>query len=192
MSFHSCSLSILLSVPDVTEEGPQLRSTVVLRNCGLFSVTPYIIMLSTLCKTFSRPHISIFFLFFPENRIWPFMQIVSVRGNLHQMSYLVFFFLGKIRKISPICKNIGLNTLKKHMFWTLLESPHWGNSNKYPKHVFYEAMKTRRPFSHINLLIKYSVQQHIHFNGNVFGNKCCPCDESLMYTMFTQIDSRNL
>ena len=27
------------------------------------------------------------------------------------------------------------------------------------------------PFLHINLLIKYSVQQQIHFNSNTFGNK---------------------
>ena len=27
----------------------------------------------------------------------------------------------------------------------------------------------------INLLIKYSVQQQFHFNGNVFGNKFCRC-----------------
>ena len=28
----------------------------------------------------------IFFLFFPENRIWHFMQIVSIGDNLHEMS----------------------------------------------------------------------------------------------------------
>ena len=33
--------------------------------------------LSTLGKIFSRRHFEIFFLFFPENRIWHFMQIVS-------------------------------------------------------------------------------------------------------------------
>ena len=26
---------------------------------------------------------------------------------------------------------------------------------------------------HIILLIKNSLQQQIHFNGNIFGNKCC-------------------
>ena len=31
----------------------------------------------------------IFFLFFPENRIWHFMQIVSTGDNLHEMSILV-------------------------------------------------------------------------------------------------------
>ena len=32
----------------------------------------------------------IIFLFFPENRIWHFMQIVSIGDNLHEMSKPVF------------------------------------------------------------------------------------------------------
>ena len=32
-----------------------------------------------------------------------------------------------------------------------------------------------------NLLIKYSAQQQIHYNGNVFGNKCCHCKEGSLY-----------
>ena len=27
----------------------------------------------------------------------------------------------------------------------------------------------------------YSVQQQCHFNGNVFGNKCCRCNEGSLY-----------
>ena len=44
-------------------------------------------------KTFTTPwansaddKLMIFFLFFPENRFWHFMQIVSIRDNLHEMS----------------------------------------------------------------------------------------------------------
>ena len=37
------------------------------------------------------------FVFFPENRIQHFMQIVSVRHNVHEISNPVF--LGKIRNI---------------------------------------------------------------------------------------------
>ena len=51
-------------------------------------------------KIFSRQHIELFFLFFPETRIGHFMQIVSIRDNLLEMSNPVFL---KIRKISPIC-----------------------------------------------------------------------------------------
>ena len=59
------------------------------------------------------------------------------------------------------------------MFGFLLESPHWGDSNKCPKHMLCEEIRAK----HINLLIKYSVQKQIHFNGNVFGNKCCRRNE---------------
>ena len=45
---------------------------------------------STLGKKFSRLHFEIFFLFFPENRIWHFMQIVSIEENLHKMSKSFF------------------------------------------------------------------------------------------------------
>ena len=44
----------------------------------------------TLGKIFSRQHTEIFFLFFPENSIWHFMQIVSNGDNLHEMSIPVF------------------------------------------------------------------------------------------------------
>ena len=40
-------------------------------------------------------------------------------------------------------------------------------------------------FLHINLLIKYSVQQQIHFNGNVFTNKCCRCNKGSLYVVGT-------
>ena len=46
------------------------------------------------------------FLFFPENRLWHFMQIVSSTGdNLHEMSKP--YFLGRIRKIfqNVVCWN---------------------------------------------------------------------------------------
>ena len=37
--------------------------------------------------------------------------------------------------------------------------------------MFYEEIRTNktRAVLHINLFIMYSVQQQIHFNGNVFG-----------------------
>ena len=46
--------------------------------------------LSTLGKIFSRRHIEIFLLFFPENRIWHFIQMVSNGDHLHEMSNPVF------------------------------------------------------------------------------------------------------
>ena len=51
-------------------------------------------MLSSLGKIFSRQHIKIFFLFFPENRFWHFML-----QNLRQFAWNVkSCFLGKLRK----------------------------------------------------------------------------------------------
>ena len=42
-------------------------------------------------------------------------------------------------------------------------------------------MNKTRPFLHISLLIKYSDQQQIHFNGNIFRNKYCRCNEGSLY-----------
>ena len=64
------------------------------------------------------------------------------------------------------------------MFDFLLESPQC-DSNKYPKHMFYEEIRTKGdlPYIIINLLIKYHLHQPIHWNGNVFGNKYCRCNQ---------------
>ena len=71
------------------------------------------------------------------------------------------------------------------MFWIFLESPQWGDSKKYPKHMFYEEIRTKPDLLHIYLLIRYSVQQQIHLNGNVFGNKWCRCNEGSLYLFST-------
>ena len=47
-------------------------------------------MLSLLSKNFSRWHFEIFFLFFLENKIWYFMQIVSLGENLLEMANPIF------------------------------------------------------------------------------------------------------
>ena len=63
-------------------------------------------------KIFSGRHIEIFFLIFPENRTWHFMQIVSIGDKLHEMSNLVF--LEKYEK-------------KNHQFVICFISPESGN-----------------------------------------------------------------
>ena len=55
---------------------------------------------TTLWANLADNKLVIFFLFFPENRIWHFMQIVSIGDNLHEMSKL---FSGKKNK-----KNISM------------------------------------------------------------------------------------
>ena len=46
-------------------------------------------------------------------------------------------------------------------------------------------------FLHIMLSIKDSVQQQIHYNGNIFWNKCCRCNEGLLYRHFRQMKGDN-
>ena len=55
------------------------------------------LMLGTLDKIFSRQHLKIFFLFFPESRFWHFIQIVLSGDNLHKMSKPAFW--GKYHQI---------------------------------------------------------------------------------------------
>ena len=38
-----------------------------------------------------------------------------------------------------------------------------------------------RTFLHIIVSIKGSLQKQIQFNGNIFGNKCCRCNEGSLY-----------
>ena len=46
---------------------------------------------TTLWAFLADDKMMLFFLFFPENRIWHFMQIVSLGDNLHEMSNPVFW-----------------------------------------------------------------------------------------------------
>ena len=76
-----------------------------------------------------------------------------------------------------LCKNITLK-LQATCFGYLLESPLRGDSNKYPKHnVLWGNKNKTGHFLYIILSIKDSLQQQIHFNGNILGNKCCCYNE---------------
>ena len=33
----------------------------------------------------------------------------------------------------------------------ILESPHWGDYNKYPRHMFYEEIRTKQDLSYISV-----------------------------------------
>ena len=60
-------------------------------NSLLYDFISIILTLRMLGKVFSRQHIEIFFLFFLENKIWHFMQIVSNGDNLHEISNPIFW-----------------------------------------------------------------------------------------------------
>ena len=76
-------------------------------------------------------------------------------------------------------------------FGYLLESPHRGDFNKYPKHIFYEEIRIKQGM-YIILSIKDYLQQKIHFNGNIFWNKCCRCNEGSPYVLINTIRTVNL
>ena len=57
----------------------------------VWNLAPKELMHSILGKNFSRWQIMIFFLFFPENMIWYFMQIVFSGDSLHELSILIFW-----------------------------------------------------------------------------------------------------
>ena len=63
------------------------------------------------------------------------------------------------------------------MFWIYVL---WGNKNK--TYVLRGNKNKTRPFLHIILSIKDSLQQQIHYNGNIFGNKYCRCNEGSLYS----------
>ena len=75
---------------------------------------------------------------------------------------------------------------KKHTFWILvLELPHWGDSNKYPKPMFCEEKRVNQCLLYISLCsLKDTLLKQFYFNGNIFGNKCC-CNEGSLYMWFT-------
>ena len=53
-------------------------------------IGPDILTFTTFLAISADDKLRIFFLFLPENRIWHFMQIVSIGDNLHEMSKPVF------------------------------------------------------------------------------------------------------
>ena len=63
--------------------------------------------------------------------IW-LSRSLRLRGNSHKLS-----------------KNIVFNTLTKHMFWIFVRP--WGDSNKYPKHKFFEEIWTNQNLSCISI-----------------------------------------
>ena len=66
------------------------------------------ISLCMLGKNFSRWHFEVFFLFFLENMIWYFMQIVSKETIC--MKCQILFSRKKIRKLPSVCRLLKLPT----------------------------------------------------------------------------------
>ena len=147
----------------------------------MFFICMLIIGTVVLCLVIIFSSSSIFSV--PRRRLYrqPFLYRHSIqRQNLLQWQFECHeTFTQEVTVNEKLCKNIALK-LKATCFGYLLESPRWGDSNKYPKHMFSEEIK-KRSFLHIILSIKASLQQQIHYNGNVFGNKCCRCNEGFHF-----------
>ena len=71
------------------------------------------------------------------------------------------------------------NIFKQHMFWIFVRIAILTNIQNIC------SMRTR-PLLNIILSIKDSLEQRIHYNGNIFGNKCCRCNEGSLYHKPTQ------
>ena len=71
---------------------------------------------------------------------------------------------------------------KQHMFWIcfgyLLESPHRGDSNKYPKCMFYEEIAIKQGLSCISFWpLRILYNSIFILMATFFVNKGCHCNE---------------
>ena len=87
--FNVCGLFIFNNRLDLHKD---LGRKAILENthAAKLAIIPYLTF-SHLSKSFGGWYFEIFVIFFPENRIWHFMQIVSTGDNLHEMSDPVFW-----------------------------------------------------------------------------------------------------
>ena len=90
-------------------------------------------------------------------------------------------FAQKVTVNEKLCKNI---TLKLHTTYVLDNSENrlTGAILTNIQNICSLVNKTKTmSFLHIILTIKDSLQKQIQFNGNIFGNKCCRCNEGSLY-----------
>ena len=55
--------------------------------------------------------------------------------------------------------------------------------------MFYEEIRVKQSllYYYSTLFMKDPLQEQIHFNGNIFGNKCCWCNEISLYSHFLSV-----
>ena len=104
---HSCVLIILTNcTKQYSKRGETYVSCTEKKNKKTVVIASYIILtLTVLCANSADEKLMIFLLFFPESKIWYFIQIISVGDNLHVMSNPIFW--EKLRKSiqNVICWN---------------------------------------------------------------------------------------
>ena len=67
------------------------------------------------------------------------------------------------------------------MFGYLLESPLWGDSNKYSKHLFYGKIKIQQSLSYISFCSLRILYNSKFILMATFLYKCCRCNEGSLY-----------
>ena len=77
-----------------------------------------------------------------------------------------------------LCKNIVFNT-SRNTFWIFVRIDPLAILTNI-QNMFCEEIRTKQGLPYI-LLIKDSLQQQMDFSGNIFGNKCCSCNEGSLY-----------
>ena len=82
-----------------------------------FYLACLVLIHSMLGNNFADNILKYFFVFFPENRLWPFMQIVSTGDNLHEMSNPIFCGYDLSCKLSP-GDNFAWNA-KPYFLWKM-------------------------------------------------------------------------
>ena len=153
-------------------------------------------MLGTLGKNFSR-HLWIFFLFFPENRFWHFMQIVSIGENLHEMSKPVFWEEKKEKYFKMLSAELAKRVVKVKR---------WGTNHFSSKQLFYifllrksvqESIETSCELSEIHIKCPdwFSLKKKKINNKNIvvtilYGSSPIPLfgqiqDDKLIYSTFS-------
>ena len=70
----------------------------------------------------------------------------------------------KVKRITEEIKHIVFNILRNIWCGYLLESPHWGASNKYPQHMFLTVNKERKGFLSLIILLYFGIL----YSGKLF------------------------
>ena len=74
------------------------------------------------------------------------------------------------------------STSRNICYGYLWESPHWGDSYKYPKHMLYEEIRIKQCLSGMSFCSSRILDNcKFILIETSLGNKCCRCKKGLLY-----------
>ena len=135
---------------------------VAFRECGLFLSTSYLYL------RYNKPSLY-------RHSIQQQQQ--KKKNNKKQKLIMIAWLEQNPRSFhQKLCNNLVFSTsIKKTNYFLIFVSVcNWDDSNKYPKHTFCEEIRIKQSSSYILIIF---LQQLIHFDSNIFGTKCCSCNE---------------